>query len=134
MEIHHLKIKNERGELENITLELSREGYNCCLTANSIITGKLTFSEYDYWECLTKLRLILEAKGYLILCRGAKKNIVLSGMCRDMGSGLKGYEVKLGRKSSMSHLVSVFEPIENDAVTIEEQEQFKKKWLLLPKI
>ena len=76
----------------------------------------------------------LEKKGYLILCRGSKKNIVLSGMCHDMGQGLKGYEVQLGRKSSMKNLVSVFEPIERGAVTLEEQEHFKKKWLLILKI
>jgi hypothetical protein len=89
----------------------------------------MTFDDIDYWGCLTKLREALEAKGYLILCRGAKENIVLSGMCRNMGLGLSGYEIALGKGAEMEHLVPVFEPIESGSVTLEVQELFKQKWL-----
>lgn len=129
MEIHHLKIINEQGKKETITIELKEQNRYCYLFAESIVTGKMTFDDIDYWGCLTKLREVLEAKGYLILCRGAKENIVLSGMCRNMGQGLSGYEIELEKGAEMENLVPVFEPIESGAVTLETQEIFKQKWL-----
>jgi hypothetical protein len=129
MEIHHLKIINAQGKKEAITIKLNEQNRYCYLIAESIAIGKMTFDDIDYWGCLTKLREVLEVKGYLILCRGAKENIVLSGMCRNMGLGLNGYEIELGKSAELENLVPVFEPIESGAVTLEIQENFKQKWL-----
>lgn len=129
METHHLKIINAQGKKEAITIELNEQNRYCYLIAESVVIGKMTFDDIDYWGCLTQLREVLEVKGYLILCRGAKENIVLSGMCRNMGLGLSGYEIVLGKGAEMEDLVSVFEPIESGAVTLEVQELFRQKWL-----
>jgi hypothetical protein len=125
---HHLKIIDNQGQKFSISIELREENRYCFLTAKGSVISQKTFDDIDYWGCLIQLRLALEAEGYLILCRGAKENIVLSGMCRSMGSGLSGYEVMLGKDIEMEDLVSVFEPIESGAVTIETQEKFKEKW------
>ncbi len=129
MERQYLKIINEQGKKETITIELKEQNRYCYLFAESIVIGKMTFDDIDYWGCLTKLREALELKGYLILCRGAKENIVLSGMCQNMGQGLTGYEIALGKGIEMKNLVPVFEPIESGAVTLEEQRTFYRKWL-----
>lgn len=128
METHYLKIMNKQGEKIPISITLKEENRYCHLIAESVVIGKMIFGDIDYWGCLTELRKVLEAKGYLILCRGARENIVLSGMCRGMGLGLSGYEVALGKDVEMQDLVPVFESIEDGAVTIEAQETFKQKW------
>lgn len=134
METHKLKIINKQYERHDITLQLSRKGWDCCMTAESSVTGKVNFSGYDYFKCLTKLRLLLESKGYLILCLGATKNITLSRMCSESTAGLKAYQIELGKEALIENLIDVLEPIQNGAVTVEEQENFRKQWLQTFKI
>jgi len=131
MKEHHLKIINSKGEKTDILIELSeKEYYECYITATSIVFDEsISICKSDYFECLIELRLQLEAKDYLILCKGAIENIVLSGMCRDMGRGLSGYELHKYQNPKMENLVSIFEPIEEGAVTVAAQKRFHKKWL-----
>jgi len=42
----------------------------------------------DWFECRLSLRLLLEERGWRILCNGARVNAWPSGMSRDMGGAM----------------------------------------------
>jgi hypothetical protein len=66
-------------------------------------------SATDYFEALCEIRKQLESENLIPFCYGASLNVYPSGMCRDMGSGLKAYKFKLGQKPTLSDLVNIFD-------------------------
>ena len=96
----------------------------------TIENEKLQIQANDYFECLIKLREIFEKRGWLILCNGSRYDVYPSSMSRDMGKGIKAYQMKLGKKVRMEDLVNIFEEAKIDKIgTIEEQKAFYNKWL-----
>jgi len=87
-------------------------------------------SEEDFFSALATLREDLEAKGILLVCYGASKNVYPSPMSRSMGYGERAYRLKLGRRARSEDLVSIFES-GPDVVpaTLEEQEAYYEEWL-----
>jgi hypothetical protein len=86
--------------------------------------------EWDYFEALCKIRLQLEARGHIVACYGAARNVFPSGMARDMGAGLKAYRCHLGKAAQMADLVSIFESGPDlEVASVEEQHAFHQKWV-----
>jgi hypothetical protein len=84
----------------------------------------------DYFASLALVRRELEAEGWLLSCYGASKNVWPSGMCRDMGGGLLAYRLRMGHVAKQMDLVDIFESgADFEPATVDEQEEFAKKWL-----
>jgi hypothetical protein len=96
----------------------------------SSVTEDFETVNADLFHCLTDLRRELATYSYIPLCNGARKNIVLSGMCGDMGGGRVGYLVEIGEGVSPDNLVDILDYVEPDlVVSVEEQESFRELWL-----
>jgi hypothetical protein len=84
----------------------------------------------DYFKALCQARLRLEKEGFSLLCYGSSLNVYPSGMCRDMGSGLQAYRLKIGKKPAMSDLVEIFEVGPDVTLaTVGEQTAYFEEWL-----
>jgi hypothetical protein len=63
----------------------------------------------DYFEAFCKIRRLLESERLIPFCYGASLNVFPSGMCRDMGAGMKAYRLTHGNKPKLGDLVHIFE-------------------------
>jgi hypothetical protein len=99
-----------------------------------IFTGvglvRLEIEADDLFKACVLLRERLEQLGCKLLCNGARKNIIASGMSRQMGGGRKGYIVQLGRPALRSNLVDIFDYADSSLIaSIEQQKSFYNKWV-----
>src|SRR3954463_11979649 len=76
-----------------------------CFVQLRLGTLDLSGQGADYFEALCEVRRKLEERGFLVRSYGGSRNLVLSGMCRDMGAGLDGYRVTLGKQARREDLV-----------------------------
>jgi hypothetical protein len=92
--------------------------------------GEATGVDWHYHAALCRVREQLAGVGLTPRCYGACRNLVLSGMCVDMGLGARGYLVRLGQPARMSDLVDIFQSgPEMDLASVAEQATFKELWL-----
>jgi hypothetical protein len=92
--------------------------------------GEVTGHAPDYFGALCQIRVELEAAGWRPLCYGGSRNVYPSGMCRDMGRGLKAYKLQLGRPAALTDLVQIFDTGPDvEPSSVEEQKQFWQAWL-----
>jgi hypothetical protein len=83
----------------------------------------------DFFEAMCQIRRQLELLGWRPVCYGRSKNVYPSGMCRDMGRGLKAYKFSLGRPGSIKDLVSIFDTGEDiEPASVDEQRSFAMEW------
>jgi hypothetical protein len=84
-------------------------------------------SSSDFFAALGEARRQLERTGHRLLCYGASRNVWPSGMSRDMGRGLKAYQVTLGQRGGVLRGIFANGP---DVVpsTVEEQAGFSQQW------
>ena len=61
----------------------------------------------DFFEALCRLREQLEPSRRVLVCYGASRNVWPSGMCRDMGTGLRAYRLTSGTQTSAEDLVDI---------------------------
>ncbi|AFY94380.1 hypothetical protein [Chamaesiphon minutus] len=119
-----LKIQDDRGSIINAHVEYFSPSWpDWILEFTSPITEKLSFTATDVFECLTQLRLELAKHGCKPLCAGARLDVYLSGMHRDMGSGLSAQIMSLGSEVDWKDLqVGIFDYAEPDSIaSVEEQ-------------
>lgn len=89
-----------------------------------------TRSAGDYFAALALIRRDLEAEGWLLSCYGASRNVYPSGMCRDMGAGLKAYRLRPGQQARPEDLVSILATGPDvEPATVEAQEAFFESWV-----
>ena len=113
---------SEDATSDRISVKLEFEGQSIVKAAD------------DYFEAMCETRRELEKKNLKLNCYGASKNVYPSGMCRDMGMGLKAYKMRLGVHVRMSDLVIIFETGPDvEASTVEEQYAFFQQWAAQPK-
>ncbi len=91
--------------------------------------GELQSMEGDYFEAFCRIREQLAEQKLMPMCYGASRQIVISGMGRDMAAGLRVYKVQLGEQAQIKDLVDLFETGEDvEPVSVAEQEAFQKQW------
>lgn len=57
------------------------------------------------------------------MCKGAKRNVYPSSMCRDMSGGLIAYEFHEGKHATSEDIVPIFNFDDEDIVSPAEQKQ-----------
>lgn len=95
--------------------------------------SELESGDEDFFAAFCRMREQLEKVGLTPLCYGASRNVYPSGMCRDMGDGLVAYRMRIGRHVGEDDLVSIFDSGPDvDPVSVEAQQEFFNRWLLIP--
>jgi hypothetical protein len=95
---------HQAATLTLITIQ-AHVNYKLELTGTGL--GTVACEGDDAFDCLCKVRKQVEPLGWLILCNGSRRNAWPSGMCRDMGEGLKLYVLRRKPLSS-TDLVDTF--------------------------
>ncbi len=92
--------------------------------------GEIIGKAPDYFEAMCQIRKKLEAEGWRPVCYGSSRQVYPSGMCRDMGLGLKAYRLQIGRHAGLADLISILDTGPDvEPSSVEEQEQFFQEWL-----
>jgi hypothetical protein len=92
--------------------------------------GEIAATGLDFFLAFCDVREQLESFNLVPRCYGACRNLVLSGMCSDMGQGLSGSLTQLGHKPKMSDLVGIFDAgLDMDLASVAEQREFNRTWL-----
>lgn len=92
--------------------------------------GETCYESDDLFKALLLLRAALEEQGHKLLCNGSRKNVVVSGMSREMSGGRKAYLVKLGKQARRDDLVDIFDCVDSSFVgTVGQQTEFYSEWL-----
>jgi len=129
IEIHRVTLISVTGEstAAEFALNDSKSEYELTLR---FLDNELRSSESDYFEAMCRLREQLEPFGLQPYCYGASKNVFPSGMGRDMGAGLKAYKLRLGERTKMEDLVSIFDSgLDVEPARVAEQRTFFEQWL-----
>lgn len=93
---------------------------------NKFITGLAT----DYFESFCQIRLLLDSEKLIPFCYGASLNVYPSGMCRDMGGGMRAYRLKLGKTPMRDDLVSIFDQgADVIPATVGNQKKYFDDWV-----
>jgi len=88
-------------------------------------------SALDFFEAFCRVRLRLEEEKLIPFCYGASLNVYPSGMCRDMGAGMKAYRMTIGKQvDPKKDLVSIFaEGPDVTPATVARQKEHFDEWL-----
>lgn len=96
------------------------------MSCNELPTAR--YEGHDLFRCLRALRTKLEVLGIKVLCNGARIDACVSGMLGQSGAR-KVYIATMGKQVSSADLVNIFDEAAPEQVgTVEEQEDFNKKW------
>ncbi|GAA5120747.1 hypothetical protein GCM10023212_14840 [Luteolibacter yonseiensis] len=116
--------ENERATV------VCRTGDGLCHLSFRYRDGVLEESATDYFEAFRLVRLRLEEENLIPFCYGASLNVHPSGMCRDMGAGLKAYRMSMGRRVDRNDLVDIFsEGPDVMPATVAMQKSYFEEWL-----
>lgn len=86
--------------------------------------------DWNWFESLKRVREHLAVQNLCLMCYGASRNIVVTGMLINMGLGMKVYKgVQLGEFPCLNQLVNLFGSGEDvEPISVEEQEKFQREW------
>jgi hypothetical protein len=125
-----IKIQDRKGNISEALIHYQIENNKCLLSFTKEGMNSITETGNNFFECLCKVRLELEAIDYIILCQGATKDVYPSRMAAQMSNGLKAYKLTLGKQASLSDLVDIFAPAElTDISSVKDQKQYFEMWL-----
>jgi hypothetical protein len=88
-----LKIHCGFSVVKTAKIELFQRKCDCVLRFLFDENTAIDFVNYDFFECLTDLRIYLENKNCFPLCNGARMDICCGGMLREATNGCWGYIV-----------------------------------------
>lgn len=126
---YQIMLRDSRGNLLPATVDLVDIAYDQCQLTLKWAGGELQRTEGDYFEAFCRIREQLAEQNLVPMCYGASRQVVLSGMGRDMAAGLKVYKVQMGKPTSMKDLVDIFETGEDvEPVSVAEQQEFQEQW------
>lgn len=80
----------------------------------------------DVFSCFCEIRN--HYSDVVFMCKGAKRNVYPSSMCRDMSGGLIAYEFHEGKHAKSEDIVPIFNFDDEDIVSPEEQKQHFLSW------
>jgi hypothetical protein len=85
------------------------------------------FRETDLYKAMHILRQYLEARGYQLLCAGARPDVVPSGMSQSMGGGQQAYVIRPGKQAT--EFVDIFDYAEPALVgTVQQHRDYVEAW------
>lgn len=116
------------GGIYNASLFLEERIDNKCFLKLSFYKRNICVEWRDFFNCISEIKNF--HPNIIMLCKGYKYNVYPSRMTRQMGLGLKAYEMKLGKQATFEDLVDIFDyEIDGLSSKVEDQEIFYKKWL-----
>jgi len=128
MKTHNVTLLSATGKTEPAVIEAA-PGRPVSVTFRSETFGEVKVSEADAFECLVKLRLMLEARHYKILCNAARINVYPSRMARQMGGGWSAYLLTMGRAAKLPDLVDILDPAAPETIaSVQAQREFYDAW------
>jgi len=87
-----------------------------------------TYTDRNFYECFGQVRA--DNPDIQFLCKGSKINVHPSSMSAQMTLGLKAYELTLGKSSSLSDVVYIFDYDEDNLTNNpNEQREFFMRWI-----
>ncbi|MGE7963571.1 hypothetical protein ACQKPC_14565 [Pseudomonas sp. NPDC089918] len=87
-----------------------------------------TYSDSDFYRCFARVRE--DNPNIQFLCKGSKINVHPSSMSSQMSLGLKAYELTLGKASSLTDVVYIFDYDDNNLTNDpNEQQSFYRCWI-----
>lgn len=125
---HTIELLNADSSIEKSTLTIYGYGPSQVQITDGCFSGN-KYTGHDIWDAFLTFRKDAEDAGKLLLCNGARKNAIQSGMSRDMGNGMTVYLVEKGKSATIENLVGVFDPaLQEHVVTLAEQEAANADW------
>lgn len=126
---HNIPLKLKDGTLLDGAIERRAQDQSCWISLSS--EGILeSATGTDYFESFCEIRRKLIQDGMYPLCYGASRNVWPSGMARDMGQGLRAYQLTIGQPGSRENLVGIFESGSDiDPVSPDDQKAFAMQWI-----
>ncbi len=122
-------ISSASGDSEFCEIEFT-QGMPIVMEARSKRFGAIFFVGDNLFDVLSKLRLLIEGSGYLLLCNAACKHAYPSRMMLEMGGGRKIYILRNGVQARRDDLVDVFGAATVDQVcTVAEQRADYESWI-----
>lgn len=92
--------------------------------------GKLNERGDTLFDALINLRLLLEKRGWILLCNVARKDAFPSQMMLQMALGRKIYILKRGMPARRENVVDIFDQATPEQVgTVQEQKEFHESWI-----
>jgi hypothetical protein len=135
----HFEIELSDGKGKSIpaALECEARHWNECGFSHRVCRITLRYeaeeidcTDRDFFEAFCRVREHLEKVGLYPLCYAASQNVFPSGMCRDMGDGLRAYRLKIGSRVGEGDLVSIFDSgPEIEPASVKAQREFFESWL-----
>jgi len=129
-EVREMTIQIANNSSEKCVVEIAKsEPWKVALSHSSL--GRLEFEADNLCKALVCLRYSLEEKECKLLCNGSRKDVIVSGMSRQMGGGRKAYVVRLGCQALKEDMVDIFDYAEPQYVgTVSQQKEFYNEWVL----
>ncbi len=126
-----LRIKIQGNDSKNRECHLALSvGNTCQITVIDPVRGTQAFIGTDLFECLKEWRKEYEKFGELILCCGARVDVYVSRMQRQMGRGRRAYVLHLGKQGATEDTVDIFDDASAEKiVTVEKQKMFFDDWI-----
>lgn len=129
MTIICIHMSSSSGDLEPCDIEFT-QGTPIVMEARSKRFGVVSFTGDNLFDILSRLRLLIEREGYLLLCNAARRDAYPSRMTLEMGGGRKLYILRHGVQARREDLVDVFGAASIDQVcTVAEQRAGYESWL-----
>jgi hypothetical protein len=129
-ESYEIEMRDSQGVTHPATIRLIDSEYGKCKLELLLGERSLSATASDFFEAFCQIRLALEAEGILPICYAASLNVFPSGMCRDMGAGLKAYKHTIGQRGRWPDLVDIFATCDDVVpATVAEQATFHDRWI-----
>ena len=127
-EVNSVLVQLRNGDKEKCSLVVSHSA-PWEISFSGVGYEQEKFEGSDLFKAFLELRKKLEDSGYKLLCNGARKDVLSSGMSRSMGGGRRAYVVRLGSQARMKDMLDIFDYAEPDlTVSSQEQQQFNEQW------
>ena len=137
LEQREIYLKDIHGQLFLATIELDCLDWNEngrrrteCRIILRWLDNEIDCVDWNFFESLKRVREHLAVQNLCLMCYGASRNIVVTGMLINMGLGMKVYKgAQLGEFPRLNQLVNLFASGEDvEPISVEGQEKFQREW------
>ncbi|MDF1680657.1 hypothetical protein [Ponticaulis sp.] len=126
-ETFKVQVLSKDGSIQQVSISPSAGGAWSLLVDGLGMQGQV-FEGADLFDALIVLRKQLERNGFRLLCAGARRDVLPSGMARSMGGARQVYVLELGKPATT--LIDIFSAATSEEVgTVDEQQSFGRQWM-----